>query len=363
MNASDILRAWGCILSGRTPVLSIEITRECPLRCPGCYAYGEDHLGGSVILRQVHDYKGQELVDGIMRLVDEHRPIHVSLVGGEPLVRYRELSVLLPLLAARGVKTQVVTSAVRPIPAEWRDIPNLRISVSIDGLQPEHDARRKPATYERILKNIAGHRITVHSTITRQMTQRPGYLRDFCRFWSSKEEVHKIWMSIFTPQKGEMSYEILPPLVRNTVIDELHALRAEFPKLELPERLLEVYRRPPATPKECLFARTTKSITADLKRTITPCQFGGNPDCAQCGCMASAAMGAVERYRLPMGIRIGDVYRISHWIGMCVRSIREVLGGNLGRRRPQIARAGEIAGKLVARGLPEPPDHTVNQYE
>jgi hypothetical protein len=31
-----IFSAWGRILTGYTPALSIEITRECPLRCPGC---------------------------------------------------------------------------------------------------------------------------------------------------------------------------------------------------------------------------------------------------------------------------------------------------------------------------------------
>ena len=58
-----IVTAWGRILRGYRPSLSIEITRECPLRCPGCYAYGDEHLGGGVTLRQVSDYKGEELVD------------------------------------------------------------------------------------------------------------------------------------------------------------------------------------------------------------------------------------------------------------------------------------------------------------
>ena len=58
-----IIPAWGRILTGYTPALSIEITRECPLRCPGCYAYGDDHLGGDVTLRQVRDFKGQELIE------------------------------------------------------------------------------------------------------------------------------------------------------------------------------------------------------------------------------------------------------------------------------------------------------------
>src|SRR5216110_1870259 len=98
-----IIRAWGKILAGYQPNLSVEITRECPLTCPGCYAYGDDHLGGDVTLRQVRDYKGQELIDGVLALVDRHRPLHLSIVGGEPLVRYKELDVLLPMLSARGI--------------------------------------------------------------------------------------------------------------------------------------------------------------------------------------------------------------------------------------------------------------------
>ena len=93
MKYSELLAAWRAILSGRKPFLSIEITRECPLRCPGCYAYGDEHLGGGVTLRQVRDFKGQELIDKFLKVVDHHRPLHVSIVGGEPLVRYRELGV------------------------------------------------------------------------------------------------------------------------------------------------------------------------------------------------------------------------------------------------------------------------------
>ena len=172
-----IIRAWGKILAGRRPNLSIEITRECPLRCPGCYAYGDEHLGGGQTLRTLSDRKGQALVDGILELVDRLRPLHVSLVGGEPLVRYRELDVLLPQLAERGLFVQVVTSAVRPIPVAWASLRRLQICVSIDGLQPEHDARRAPATYARILKHIEGHQITVHCTVTRQQTVARGLHR------------------------------------------------------------------------------------------------------------------------------------------------------------------------------------------
>src|SRR5512145_1927674 len=190
-----IFPAWGRILAGYRPALSIEITRECPLRCPGCYAYGDEHLGGGITLRQVSDFKGQELIDKFFELVDQHKPLHVSIVGGEPLVRFRELNTILPRLADRGIYTQVVTSAVRPIPQEWIPVRRLQLVVSIDGLQPEHDVRRAPATYDRILKHIVGHQITVHCTVTRQQVRRDGYLEDFVKFWSANENVRQVWVS------------------------------------------------------------------------------------------------------------------------------------------------------------------------
>jgi sulfatase maturation enzyme AslB (radical SAM superfamily) len=198
----------------------------------------------------------------------------------------------------------------------------LTFVVSIDGLQLEHDARRKPATYDRILKHIAGHHVTVHCTITRQMTERPGYLREFMDFWAPREEVRKIWMSIFTPQVGETSYEILPKEIRLRVIQELHKLREIYPKLDMPKGLIEVYANPPADPDHCIFAKTTRSVTADLERQITPCQFGGNPDCSQCGCIASAGLAALGRHRLPGGIRVGWIYDASYRIGNMVAMLR-----------------------------------------
>jgi MoaA/NifB/PqqE/SkfB family radical SAM enzyme len=317
-----IISAWGRILGGYRPALSIEITRECPLRCPGCYAYGDDHLGGDITLREVRDFKGQELIDGIMALVDAHRPLHVSIVGGEPLVRYKELHSILPMLSARGIYPQLVTSAVREIPPEWASIPRLSIVVSIDGLQPEHDARRTPATYDRILKHIVGHRITVHCTVTRQQVNRAGYLEDFLKFWSPKQEVEKIWMSLYTPQVGEISDERLTPSDRARAVADLLALRLRYPKLALPKGLIEVYAKPPDSPDECIFALTTTTISADLKTRITPCQFGGAPDCSNCGCIASAGLAAVGRHHLFGFIPVGSIFSGSLKIGQHVRKLR-----------------------------------------
>ena len=321
-----IITAWGKILRGIRPSLSIEITRECPLRCPGCYAYGDDHLGGDVNLRQVSDFKGQELIDRVLAIVDRENPIHVSIVGGEPLVRYRELNELLPRLAERGIYSQVVTSAVRPIPAEWATLPRLQIVVSIDGLQPEHDKRRTPATYDRIHKHIAGHQITVHCTVTRQQVQRDGYLEEFATLWSANPDVSQLWFSLYTPQIGEVSEEILTRPDRGRVVAQLMAMRTRFRKIAMPEGLVKQYATPPSGPEHCIFAQTTTCISADLERLITPCQFGGNPDCSQCGCIASAGLKAVGAHRIMGGtVRVGAIFETSLKVGQALRNRREAI--------------------------------------
>ena len=322
---NGIFNSWGRILGGYTPSLSIEITRECPLRCPGCYAYGDDHLGGVTTLRALQDFKGQALIDGVHGLIDRHKPLHVSIVGGEPLVRYRELNELLPQLSARGLYVQVVTSAVRQIPREWASIPRLSIVVSIDGLPAEHDVRRAPATYDRILKHIAGQQVVVHCTVTRQLVQRSGYLEEFARFWQDQADCRKIWFSLYTPQIGEESAEKLRPADRREVVATLLALRERYRKIEMPRGMIEVYAKPPASPEECIFARTTRSVSADLETRVTPCQFGGRPDCANCGCIASAGLGAVGRYQLAGPLRVEHVFNASLAVGSAVRSVRQRL--------------------------------------
>jgi organic radical activating enzyme len=81
-----------------------------------------------------------------MQVIDSRRPLHVSIVGGEPLVRYRELNEILPILAARNIHTQLVTSAVRPIPLAWARLRRLQVVVSVDGfrLNTINGAHRRP---------------------------------------------------------------------------------------------------------------------------------------------------------------------------------------------------------------------------
>ncbi len=315
MQSSQVIRAWGKILRGQSPSLSIEITRECPLKCPGCYAYDDAHLGGGRTLRELNDRRGQALVDGVLEVVDRLKPMHLSIVGGDPLVRFRELEQLIPLLLGRGIHVQIVTSAFRTMGPTWASLDRLHISVSIDGLQPEHDVRRAPATYQRILRNIEGQRVTVHCTITGQMMKRPGYLAEFLEFWTPRPEIKKVWFSLFTPQIGDSLPEMLTPAERTQAIEDMLQLRKKYPKLDMPEVVIQQFATPPHSPEECIFALTTQTLSADLETKITPCQFGGKPDCSACGCMASMGLASIGAHKLGGILAVGTIFKSSHKIG------------------------------------------------
>src|SRR4029453_8706543 len=135
----------------------------------------------------------------------------------------------------------------------------------------------------------------------------------FVQFWSDNPNVHQLWFSLYTPQVGEVAPEILTAHDRERVIAALMSLRVKHPKISMPEGLLKQYATPPASPEECIFAQTTSCISADFEHRITPCQFGGNPDCSQCGCIASAGLKAVGAHRIAGGtLRVGA--RVRTWV-------------------------------------------------
>jgi len=326
MNSHDLFVAWGRILSGKLPLLSIEITRECPLSCPGCYAYGDSHLGEHLNLREVRDFRGDELVQGILGLVRRYKPMHVSLVGGEPMMRRRELSRALPELSSMGVWTMVVTSGVIPIPEDWCDLPRTTIAVSIDGLPEHHDVRRKPATYVRILKNIAGRKVNIHLTVTQPMLERADYLDEYFSYWSARHEVYQIWMSTYTPQLGEQTPEMIRPEARRQLAANIPRWCSQYPKLLIHPRIADAILRPPQSPAECTFARMSVNYTADLNTRVEPCIFGGQPDCSQCGCAISTALHALQQVSVKGPLMVGQLVRGSMSVGRVVNRLRPNLG-------------------------------------
>jgi len=227
-----------------------------------------------------------------------------------------------------GIEVQLVTSAVRRIPDHWAKLESRHI-VRIDR-RPSAGARQtaRAGDLARILQHIADHRITVHCTLTRQVLGRPGYLEEFCDFWSARPEVHKIWFSLYTPQEGEVSEERLTAEDRRNVLAELVRIRGGYPKLQLSDPIVEGYARPPQSPAECIFARVTTCLTADMNTTVSPCQFGGRPVCSECGCMASAGMASIGRYRLAGLIPLASIFAASSRIGQIFRGRAHNGNGN-----------------------------------
>jgi hypothetical protein len=113
--------------------------------------------------------------------------------------------------------------------------------------------------------------------------------------------------------------------MRQRAVAELSGLEGTYPKLLFGDGMRKAYLDPPKNPGECIFARVTQCISADLKTVVTPCQFGGNPNCAECGCVASIGLHAIGRHRLAGKVPVGSIFEASIRTGSAVRRVRELV--------------------------------------
>src|ERR1700722_3311353 len=150
-------------------------------------------------------------------------------------------------------------------------------------------------------------------------------MEDFPRFGKFHHEVKRIWISLFAPQQGAEGPELISPAMRRVLLDELERLFPLYPKFQMNKMMIEELRHPPQSPEECIFARTTTSLSADLETRIGPCQFGGTPDCTQCGCVASMALAAVGHHRVLPGLTAGDLMYASERIGGKIGKLRSLI--------------------------------------
>jgi MoaA/NifB/PqqE/SkfB family radical SAM enzyme len=68
MRARAVFPAWGRILMGYRPFLSVEITNECPLQCPGCYVFEPGRLRSASTIRELKEWHGEKLIEGVLWL-------------------------------------------------------------------------------------------------------------------------------------------------------------------------------------------------------------------------------------------------------------------------------------------------------
>ena len=92
-------------------------------------------------------------------------------------------------------------------------------------------------------------------TVTRPMLARPGYLEEYVAFWNARAEVNRIWVSVYTPQIGEQSTEMLTPNDRVLLARSLPSLAKQYRKLLITEGMAEAIVHPPSSPDDCLFSK------------------------------------------------------------------------------------------------------------
>jgi len=127
-------------------------------------------------------------------------------------------------------------------------------------------------------------------------------------------------MRTFPPQHGAANAECLTAEERRQVVEILLRTRRDHPKLDMPEGVIKEFLSPPPSPERCIFAQTTHTLSADFTTRVEPCQFGGNPDCSRCGCIASMALAAVGNRKIVGGITAGDIFWASRAVGRYIQS-------------------------------------------
>jgi len=86
--------------------------------------------------------------------------------------------------------------------------------------------------------------------------------------------------------------------------------------------LARSFLHPPANPADCLFAKMSANYSADLQTRVEPCVFGGEPNCVECGCMASTGIHWIRGVKVAGPLRVGHFVRGSVGIGSLVNRLR-----------------------------------------
>jgi hypothetical protein len=192
--------------------------------------------------------------------------------------------------------------------------------------------------------------VNIHWTITRPMVRRPGYMEEYVKFWSARPEVNRIWVSLYTPQQGEQTPEMLMPEDRACVARVLPPLRERYPKFLMSPGIAQALLEPPHDPEECLFAKMSTNYSADLQSRVEPCIFGGTPDCAQCGCVISSGLHYAQGVKIAGPLKIRHLVKASVAIGSFVNRFRKVPGkpDRWGTRAGNQEKLVQIGPKRVA---------------
>lgn len=279
---------------------SIDVTKECNLRCTHCYFFeGEDGAAPAYIgvpELSVDEWIGklEALKQGSSRLAFPF--FQCTWVGGEPLVRKE--------LIEAGRKyfryNTVVTNGTIPLP-DW---PDVSWCVSIDGDEETHERiRRRKGIYGRAMRNVAerpGLSVTIAYCITRQNAH---CLEQAVIDWS-RAGARDMTFDFYTPMGGGGDEGLFLPLAeRDAVIEQLLELKAVYGDFfVLPERAFRMMRSDVCrtVTDSCLFSRKAFAFGPDGARK-EKCMMGPKADCDRCGCVVPFYLASLTDRRRILG--------------------------------------------------------------
>jgi Fe-coproporphyrin III synthase len=152
----------------KKPVVVWNVTRRCNLKCVHCYSRSEDREYGGELSHE----EGKALIDDLSSFGS---PV-MLFSGGEPLIRPDILD-LIRYAAGRGMRAVVSTNGTLITPrlaGKLKEIGLSYVGISLDGLEPVHDAfRGVSGSFSRVMAAIgncqdAGLKVGLRFTINRR---------------------------------------------------------------------------------------------------------------------------------------------------------------------------------------------------
>lgn len=150
-----------------------ECTLRCNLRCAHCGSSCEARSP----IPELTTAQIDAVIDTIAEDFDTSR-IFVSITGGEPLMR-KDLAAVVAHLTRVGLRSCIVTNGVLlddRRAKELFDAGMRTVTVSIDGLGPEHEAVRGQGTYDKALAGLTAARRAGFDTVEAVTCVRPANL-------------------------------------------------------------------------------------------------------------------------------------------------------------------------------------------
>ncbi len=132
--------------------ISISPTVVCNLHCKLCYNLTDIHHTPKECLPR-------EVMDKVMREGKALGAYRFTFVGGEPLIRWRDIHAM--AVKHREAMVTIISNGLLltdEIAEAFAALPNVEISFSVDGFEKSHDDFRGEGTYHKVLRAMERYR-------------------------------------------------------------------------------------------------------------------------------------------------------------------------------------------------------------